>query len=280
MKTFAFEKWDDGRLTVNAEHTRMLRAAGLVSFDDFMNNDEGEVAKDLLAERTTMRLSLPGPDGQESDYYLKRHRDVPWREYVKPWFRFTRPIIGARNEWNAILEFHRANIPTMVPVAFGEGDHDSFLLTEGIPYCRKLSDWMQLRFDSTHSLSGTRAPDDLELLAVVDEIASLARRMHRNGLHHQDFYLTHLLLPVDDRRRGVHVIDLGRARKRRRLSRRWIVKDLAQLNYSAPLFPVWARDRFLERYLNRPLRKSDRRLIERIKRKTARIARHSAKHRL
>lgn len=310
MTKFAFEKWDDGRVTVNAAYAPSLRAGGLTSFDDFMRHSTGEIAKNLLKERTTVRLSLPGIDGGETDYFLKRHRNTPWREYVKPWLRLTWPIVGARNEWNAILAFHRAGIATMTPVAFGERRRESFLLTEGIANCRKLSDWMQLRFDAAHAMPdshmgsgplrrltsriGTveccggwnrpeKGPDpcgagDADVRGIVDEIADLARRMHSHGLHHQDFYLTHLLLPIDDRARGIHVIDLGRARMRRRLSRRWIVKDLAQLNYSAALFPDDSRRRFLERYLGRRLSGADRGFVRQIECKTARIARHSAKH--
>ena len=276
MKNFALENWDDGRLTVNREFAETLRRGGLTDFDSFMFDERGEIAKNLLPERTTLRLSLPGRDGEPRDFYLKRHLPVPLKEYVKPWLRLTRPIVGARNEWDAILDFHQAGIPTMVPVAIGERGRKSFLLTEGIARCCKLSDWMETRLGE----NGSSAAADDELAAIVDGVAHVARLMHRQGLHHQDFYLTHLLLPVDNRRRGVHVIDLGRARRRRHLGRRWIVKDLAQLNYSAKLFPAWTRRRFLERYLDRPLQPSDRHLRRQIDRKSDRIARHSRKHSL
>jgi len=296
MTTFPLETWDDGRLTVNAEFANSLRTAGFTSFDAFMEST-GEVAKDLLRERTTVRLSLPGRDGDPRDFYLKRHRPSPLKEYVKPWLRLSRPLLGARHEWNAILAFHAAGIPTMTPVAVGEHRGESFLLTEGIANCRKLSEWMEAHFrsapwrtlpasadspdaGSVRHGAGEFTDNDSELTSVVDGVAELARAMHGSGLHHQDFYLTHLLLPEDDQPPRIHVIDLGRALRRRRLARRWIVKDLAQLNYSARLFPDWARRRFLERYFGRPLRRSDDRLRRQIERKTARIARHSAKHRL
>jgi len=272
----ALENWDDDRLIVNRDFAETLRRGGLTTFEAFMHEELGNVAKNLLRERTTFRLSLTADDGRLREFFLKRHRPSPLKEHVKPWLRFTRPILGARNEWNAIHRFHAAGIPTMVPVALGERGGESFLLTEAIPACCKLSVWMEthLGHDGRSSL-----PEE-EVAGIVDGIADVARRMHRRGLHHQDFYLTHLLLPVDDPRRGIHVIDLGRALQRRRLGRRWIVKDLAQLNYSARLFPAWTRRRFLERYLGRPLQASDGRLRAQIDRKTARIARHSQKHRL
>jgi len=138
-----------------------------------------------------------------------------------------------------------------------------------------------------HLTDGLR-PDGSRIASLLDDVAHIARRMHDAGLHHQDFYLTHLLLPdVPDRPTGgkeggtgIHVIDLGRARYRRRLSRRWIVKDLAQLNYSARLLTHSDRRRFLELYLGRPLTLADRPFVRRIVRKSAAIARHSRKNRL
>jgi len=271
-----FATWDNGRVTVNRNHTETLRAAGLCSFQTFMHAERGEVAKNLRRDRTTLRINLRNPPGEANSFYLKRHLSPPWKEYVKPLLRFRRPIVGARNEWHAIQEFHRAGIPTMVPVAFGECGTESFLLTEAIDGCAKLSEWMQRQFGD--DCSAAQKADDGETAAVVDAVARLARRMHSAGLHHQDFYLTHLLLPTDDADGSIYVIDLGRARRVRRLSSHWIVKDLAQLNYSARLFPQWARRRFLETYLDRCVQPSDRRLIRRIERKTARIARHGRKH--
>ncbi len=276
MKNFAFESWDDGRITVNAAFANVLREHNLTTFAAVMQK-QGETAKNLLKERTTVRLTLPAGDGIR-ELYLKRHLASPWKEYVKPWLRFARPILGAKNEWNAILDFHRAGIPTMTPVAIGQNDRESFLITEGIAGCRKLSDWMSTRFGAEKSVKNL--PQDRETGDIIDGIATVARRMHTAGLHHQDFYLTHLLQPMDNSSRGIHVIDLGRAKRSVRLSRRWIVKDLAQLNYSANLLPAWTRTRFLETYFGRPVCASDKSLLRRIDAKTARIARHSQKHRL
>ncbi|MGH7201974.1 MAG: lipopolysaccharide kinase InaA family protein, partial [Planctomycetaceae bacterium] len=88
------------------------------------------------------------------------------------------------------------------------------------------------------------------------------------------------VLRAEDDGPALHVIDLGRARRRRRLSRRWIVKDLAQLNYSAAGVTRADRLRFVRAYLGRPIREDDRRLLARIGRKTRAIARHSRKNRL
>ena len=97
--------------------------------------------------------------------------------------------------------------------------------------------------------------------------------MHGAGLHHQDFYLGHLMLS-QSQSDLIYVIDLGRVQKHARLSRRWIVKDLAQLDFSASATPV-ERLRFLREYLGRRLTSEDRSLVADIQAKAAAIARHS-----
>ncbi|GAB4158509.1 MAG: lipopolysaccharide core heptose(I) kinase RfaP [Planctomycetaceae bacterium] len=273
MKSFEFEQWDRGRFTVNAEFADLFRAHQLDTFNALMNYSDGEVAKALLRERVTTRFSLQNHEGVETMFYIKRHRRPPWKEYLKPLLRFTWPILGAENEWNAILGFHQAGINTMIPVALGKQAGESFLVTQAIENCEKLSDWMESRLKPDRR-------DDTETARIVEELADITRRMHSAGLHHQDYYLTHFLLPHDSHQRGIHVIDLGRARRLAGLSRRWIVKDLAQLNYSAHLFNDDDRERFLKTYFGRPLTRSDQRLLKTVLRKTERIARHSRKNRL
>jgi heptose I phosphotransferase len=263
------ERWDGGRVLIGRAFAELFRRHGLTTFEAVMGHREATVAKGVLRERTTVRIDLPDADGPARSFYVKRHTPPPWKEYVKPLLRLRRPILGARNEWEAIHHFRRAGIPTMTPVALGEDGRRSFLVTEAIEGCVKLSEWLP------------RAGVDGSDGAVVrEQIAETARRMHAAGLHHQDFYLTHLLVPADDARSRLYVIDLGRVRHRTRLASRWVVKDLAQLAYSARDVPGWDDRDFLARYLGRPLAPSDRRLERRIETKVAAIHRHSRKNRL
>ncbi|HUQ70642.1 MAG TPA: lipopolysaccharide kinase InaA family protein, partial [Planctomycetaceae bacterium] len=139
------------------------------------------------------------------------------------------------------------------------------LITAALEQCHKLSE-----------CEADQPPDQRR--DVVTDVADIARRMHDAGLHHQDFYLGHLMRPDDDRGR-IHVIDLGRAQTHVRwTARRWIVKDLAQLNYSAKTATATERLRFLRAYLGRSLSDADKSLVASILRKTERIARHSTKN--
>jgi heptose I phosphotransferase len=78
-------------------------------------------------------------------------------------------------------------------------------------------------------------PSALRLQLVV-LLADIARRMHGAGINHRDFYLCHFHLVRDSLAGGplrCHLIDLHRAQLRRQIPRRWRVKDLAGLYFSA-----------------------------------------------
>src|SRR5690606_4423431 len=75
---------------------------------------EGSVARDVPG-RQTLRFVL---DGQT--YYRKLHTGVGWGEIFKNLVRLRLPIIGARNEWEALNLLASIDIPSLIPVAFGE----------------------------------------------------------------------------------------------------------------------------------------------------------------
>jgi hypothetical protein len=105
--------------------------------------------------------------------------------------------------------------------------------------------------------------------------------MHRGGMNHRDYYLCHLhILPEAQPWPKLFVIDLNRADRRKKVGQRWIVKDIAALNYSAPeaIFSRSDRLRFLKVYLGVDrLDAYGRRLAVKVLRKTQKIARHAVR---
>jgi len=271
LNHFELETWDSGKVTVNRAFADLLRRHDWVTFDSIWAHTAGAaIAKKLRTDRITLRFTLE-ENGVERAFYIKRHVRSSWKEYVKPLLRLTWPILGARNEWRAILDFHDVGIPTMTPVALGESGANSFLITEAIENCTKLSE--------LNSEKNMRDSSSLKVRShLIRDVARIARKMHGAGLHHQDFYLGHLMRS-QSHSDLIYIIDLGRVQKHARLSHRWIVKDLAQLDFSASATPV-ERLRFLREYLGRRLTSEDRRLVADIQAKAAAIARHSRKNRL
>ncbi|HET6423415.1 MAG TPA: lipopolysaccharide kinase InaA family protein [Planctomycetaceae bacterium] len=261
MKNFAFDRWDHGRLLINHDYAALFEAARWTTFEAvWQATSQAAIAKDAGTERVTCRFELTGSNGPQA-FYIKRHVTATLYETMKPLLHGRLPCLGAKVEWDALLAFHEAGLATMMPVALGQGGSESFLITAELTGCTKLSE----------------CPTDEQAQSVVP-IAEVARKMHRARLHHQDFYLGHLLRPHDPGQ-PIHVIDLGRVQKHGPwFARRWIVKDLAQLNYSAKTARATDRLRFWQAYQGRPLSDGDKPLIRRILSKTKRIARHSQKN--
>lgn len=270
-RKFEFEDWDGGRLRVNCAFAALLKSNTLTSFAAFLNLDGGEIAKDLAHNRVTRRFVLQdGP--HEYAFYLKKQNAPALRETIKPLLCLRWPILGVTHEWNAMIHFHQLGIPTMVPVAMGHGQGCCFIFTQALEGFWKLSDWMHQHLNQPH------ADDLVATRHIARAVAKVTKTMHTSGGHHQDFYLGHLLVPKDRGCYDIHIIDLGRARWRHRLSTRWIIKDLAQLNYSAHLVRNTDRVRFMRTYLGRRLQAQDKTLVRRVVAKSRAIARHSAKH--
>ena len=268
---------DGGHLRINRRFIPALEAHSLTTFDAIFNLAGGTVVRSV-GSRSTAKILL-NAEGPAQSFYVKRHGAASLKERVKPVLHLSKPILGARNEWEAILRFHAAGIPTMTPVAYGESGERSLVMTEDLGTSRTLLDWVNDMAGSrpmrTRAVSGDNGTVKR---ALLEHVANIARRMHASGLFHQDFYLNHMLCCGDPSRLDVRVIDLGRVRERRGQATRWIMKDLAQLDYSARQLSCADRLRFLRLYLGRPFQPTDRWMIRWITLKSAWIASHTAKN--
>lgn len=216
------EIWDEGDLIVNAEFVKLLRAQGLTSAEAFWRLS-GKSVKKVLKERGTEKVMLVDGAGEKSvETYIKRYKPVGFREKIKCWTSLKPSCYDAYNEWDALLAFHRHNLPTMIPIAVGRCAEGTFTLTLGI-----------LDYQRSSELLPELAKTDFRRKRrLIAKIAELAGRAHKIGLGHQDFYLVHLfVLPNQDD--DVFLIDLQRMIMKNPLPKRWIVKDLAQLLFSA-----------------------------------------------
>lgn len=211
---------------------------------------QGEVFRELEARRT-LRTEVDG-----RGYFVKIHRGVGWGEIVKNLFSLRLPVLGAQNEWRAIRRLTELGVDTMHAVAFGvrgsnPAAQHSFIVTEELAptisledYCRN---WPQ------------QPPPPRLKRALIERVATMARRMHQGGVNHRDFYICHFLLHLDPAPSAeafkLSLIDLHRAQVRSRTPRRWRDKDLASLYFSALEIGLTRRDflRFLRIYFDAPL---------------------------
>lgn len=275
-----FVVWDYGRLHVNRQFCLLLQTNGLTTCEAVLKWPQGQVVRQIKSRRTS-RIVLPGGAGEQT-FYLKRHAPPRMRERLRPLLNLSLPILGARNEWEAILQFHAAGLPTVTPVAFGELQHHSLVMTQDLGTDFTLLDWVNETADRRLHDGGSIEPADVLTLKrrIISHVAAIARHMHACGIFHQDFYLNHMLWRRDAGALDIRVIDLGRVVHSATVSQRRIVKDLAQLDFSARRLSCSDRLRFLRLYLGRPFRPSDRWLVQCIVKKSRHIAAHTAKHKL
>ena len=260
-------------LTGVAERAPWLAANDLDTLDRLFELSTGECLSKpgLNTWRERIRLTIR-QDGDEQTLYLKRYRDPPAAARRE----LRRTGTGARSlaalEWMRMRQLTQDGIACVDPVAFGEElvggrERRSAILAKAVPG------------RSLESCAGEWMRDDCKTIRVVGrQVATIVAKFHGHGYIHRDLYLSHLFYdPSPDTADPVRLIDLQRILRNPRLFGRWVVKDLASLNYSVPahLYSTVDRLRWLRWYLGASkLDRSMKRLIHRIVGKTRRIARH------
>lgn len=205
---------------------------------------EGQIAR-AVAGRETLRVTAHG-----KTYYLKRHRGVGWGEVFKNWLVFKRPVIGARNEYEACRRLASAAVAAPTVAAFAERGR-SIASRSSFVMCDALIGYEDLEALTERWFS--EAPTPLEKRRLVVAVARFAQRFHDAGVVHRDFYICHLLTNAAGE---LAVLDLHRALIFERLPERWRERDLAALLYSTLDLPLSRRSwlRFVREYSGKPLR--------------------------
>lgn len=214
---------------------------------------EGTVLRELEGRRT-LRFEVDG-----RGYYAKLHTGVGWHYILRHLLSLRIPVVGARDEFLAIRALEPLGVPTMRVVGYGcrglnPARRQSFVLTEELTHMVNLE-------DLSREWKTTPPPPALKR-TLIEQVSWIARTLHRNGLNHRDFYLCHFLLdetsitpPYSSAQLRVHLIDLHRMQRRSATPRRWVIKDLGGLFFSAMDSGLTRLDflRFIRGYEGRPL---------------------------
>ncbi len=191
--------------------------------------------------------------------FVKRHLGCGWSEVLKEWYRFRKPVVSARTEWEGAEALSKAGL--RVPAVLGKGERgrypdriESFIVLgaledhETLEYFR--TGWLQIEGKLWVELKR----------ALIKEIAQMCRAMHACGINHRDLYINHFLISRDCVRSWsmgktlpLYLIDLHRVQKRSRVPGRWLKKDLSSLIFSALDSELTSSDciRFMRHYLGR-----------------------------
>ena len=225
---------------------------------EFVRGLEGEVFR-AQKNRRMIRACIG-----ERMCFVKTHAPAAWREIVKNASRGRWPVLTAEPEYSAIRRCTELGIPTVKAVGFGvrgrfPAELESFIITEELAGFIHL-DELPAQLAAVEPRQRTRIHRGL-----IAEVAGIARLLHANGLNHRDFYLNHFMLPTppqrdwgtwNDEPLNVHLIDLHRMQMRETTPRKWVIKDISGLLFSAFDARLTTRDwlRFLSEYWQRPWR--------------------------
>jgi UDP-glucose:(heptosyl)LPS alpha-1,3-glucosyltransferase len=263
-------------IIIHDTYRPLLTQNGLADFNALMYYRQGQVIKQSLAERSTIKLMLTDKRATVGAY-LKRYQSAGFITVMRSLLQCSLPRT-AIDEWNAILAFHRLGIPTMIPLAVGVRKRsvltkESFLLTREIEGTER-RDHYRLRHFAPPLTDGQRR----EKRRLLKALALLVQQMHHSGCNHRDLYLCHVLVKKDASLNWqIYLADLHRVDQRRKVRLRWKVKDLAALNYSADTGSITRTDRlrFLQHYYGeQKLTAHLKAVTKKVMRKTDKIRSH------
>jgi len=221
---------------------------------DMAKQQQGKIFRSKEGRRT-LQFELGN-----KPYFLKLHEGVGWGEIIKNLLQLRLPIIGAKNEWQAIRFLEKHQLDTMTIAGYGQQGFNpaktlSFLVTD------ELVDTMNLEYLGEQWR--VKPPKFEDKSRLIRKIALISKKMHENGMNHRDFYLCHFLLDQSFEQTNsinedtqLFLIDLHRAQIRKKVPQRWLVKDIGSLFFSAFDVALTQRDlfRFMTAYSGLSLR--------------------------
>jgi heptose I phosphotransferase len=274
-----FEPADNGRVWLDRRYSAPLRQAGLLDFEQIMARADGRCEK-ILEDREVWQLRVHVPDEKPRGLYLKKHHVRSWGSRLRALLGIQAAPTPARIEAANVAALSTEGIAVMRLIAYGErlrgdGLQESFVITEELENYSEMHHYVRRRF----ALSPLRRRNarDRDLIQLISDVARMVRRFHAAGYNHRDLYCCHFFVKdMTPLPREIRLIDLQRVQRRRWFRRRWMVKDLAQLAWSAPscCIKITHKMAFIREYLGvSKLRPADKCLIRSVLAKQRRMER-------
>jgi len=266
---------------VNAKYKTALSKIGLTSIDAVFSFDTAKnlTKSNLAAFRSRLQFEIEPVESQSSTtLFLKRYENPPILVQLRNWLAHRRRTSCASCEFEPTCELPIAGINTPKVIAYGEQcsglfEKRSFIITEKIPDAEALERELPDCFNSSPSPENLKRRRDF-----IAELAAFVRKFHQTGYRHRDLYFSHIFY---DSNAGFHLIDLARAFRPALLRRRFQIKDIAQIHYSAPAEYFSRSDRlrfYLAYHAKKRLSNRDKAFIRQVLAKADRMARHDRKH--
>ena len=262
---------------VDPEYKAAFEDSGLISIDAVFSFNTGrDLLKSNLAKyRTRLQFEIGLPS---VTVFMKRYDRPPISVQLKNWLAAKCRISCGFFDAKVADELTAEGINTPRTLCYGEQrgfflEKRSFIIIEKIPNAESL----ERKLPDCFKGSGT--VEKLKLQRVfISELAAFIRKFHETDYRHRDLYFSHVFYSDSG---DFYLIDLSRAFRPTVRRKRFQIKDIAQLYYSAPgkYFSRTDRLRFYMNYIGRnKLAKKDKVFIRNVIRKARRMARHDIKH--
>ena len=245
------------------------------SFNAAANLDKANLAS--FRSRVRFEIEMPGLP-QPKTAFLKRYERPPILVQLKNWLCARGRKSCGLLEVASASQLNAFGINTPKTICCGEQwgrffEKRSFSITEKIPNAESLERKLPDCFTEPTNERHHKLRRDF-----INQLAVFVKKFHETDYRHRDLYFAHIFHSNDGE---FYLIDLARAFKPFFLSRRFQIKDIAQLHYSAPgrYFSNTDRLRFYLNYAGRNrLAREDKVFIRKILHKAKRMARHDRKH--
>lgn len=250
---------------IRSDFADCFKRLGLESMDNIFSFEKGKnlTKENLAAFRERIMFETDNP---RTTLFLKRYQNIPKLIQIKNWINRKKRISLMGCDLEPVENLRRLGMNTPQTIAFGcqwNGlfENRSFIITEKIPDSVSLEKNLPI-----------------ERKNFIENLAAFVRKFHNTGFRHRDLYLCHIFC---DSNNQFTLIDLNRVFKPLFFSKKYLIKDLAELYYSSPGGTVTKTDRlrfFLSYLQKEKLTKQDKIVIKKIKTKAKRMARHDKKH--
>ncbi|MBA7506046.1 hypothetical protein ES706_04726 [subsurface metagenome] len=266
---------------IDSDFQTAFSKSGLTSIEEVFSFDAAKnLTKINLAQfRTRLQFEINSPQLPSSTtVFMKRYDRPPVLVQLRNWLSQHNRKSCALCELDAVNKLAAAGINTPKVISYGEQwdallEKRSFIITEKIPDAisleRKLPDYFH-------------KPNTVENLKLrrnfILQSAAFIKKFHETNYRHRDLYLSHIFYSDNGK---FYLIDLARVFGPIVLRRRFQIKDIAQVYYSAPgkHFSKTDRLRFYMAYAGQSkLTKKNKIFIRKVINKAKRMARHDIKH--
>lgn len=233
------------------------------------------VKSNLAPFRSRLQFEIDAPP---TTVFLKRYDKPPILVQLRNWLLAHKRTSCSFFEFEPTNKLTAAGINTPKVISYGEQwgtffERRSFIITEKIPNAESLERKLPDCFN------GPATVENLKLRRnFIAQLAGFVKRFHETNYRHRDLYFSHIFYSDSG---NFYLIDLARVFKPALRRRRFKIKDIAQVHYSAPAkyFSQTDRLRFYLGYTGRSkLRRKDKVFIHKVINKARRMSRHDMKH--